>query len=833
MDMRDVAQMLSGRAEEFCRHFLPAGKRDGQRWRVGSVYNDPGDSMNVELSGPKAGQWYDHAAKDGGDLLEVLVRQGPHTKQQAADIARDWLRVEPFKPNGNHRPAFDPLTYEHFKLKRCPNACWEYRDIDGNLIGWACRFNHDDGGKDVFPLRWIDGKPKWLGWAKSRDERKPIYGIHTLKQRADAPVLIVEGEKTADAAQRLFQDLVVITWQSGASAVADADWETVAPLLAGRKLYLWPDNDPSGIKAMNYLRTRFSGSLMVDTSLLPPKWDLADPAPADVDLRALIDAASDPKPAKPNPGDSRPFRILGYDESQYFYLPFRSGIIRSFSAPEHTELNLNTLANDDYWESCHPGKHGADYKAAAKRLIADQECIGFFDEDKVRGLGCWIDGDRVVFHAGDRLFVNGANTPLHQHDSAFIYPRRKRIDVSLDQCASIEECSAFVHLCSRFTWKSREWFWLLPAYAFIAPVCGALDWRPHLWICGESSAGKSWLYSNVLVPLLGNTALRAVSVTTEAGIRQALGCDALNVIFDEIESKDDRANVRIQHVLELMRQASCETGGAILKGNTDGHARSYKIRSSFCLSSVSSPRLQPADESRISQIELVKSWTGDSKEWKATKALWRESVARPEICDRIRARSVSMAHIIRESSKTFTDLIAAHAGDARVGQQYGSLAAGLWCLENDQAPTVVQAEMWVSTFDWKTLSAKVSSGTDQEQARDVLLQGLVPLQDADGRSHQRSVGELLQIVRNSEPEAEAAIRALLHRGINYNRSEDAVEVACSNNELGKLFGKTHYADNWKRFFQRLNGAKDCFYQYLQFGVKTTRAVRVPWTQMFP
>jgi len=59
-------------------------------------------------------------------------------------------------------------------------------------------------------------------------------------------VLLVEGEKTADAAQQLFTEAVVSTWPCGCKAVGKADFSP----LKGRRVMLWPDADEVSIAAI-------------------------------------------------------------------------------------------------------------------------------------------------------------------------------------------------------------------------------------------------------------------------------------------------------------------------------------------------------------------------------------------------------------------------------------------------------------------------------------------------------------------------------------------------------------------------------------------------------
>ena len=97
---------------------------------------------------------------------------------------------------------------------------------------------------------------------------------------------MVEGEKTADAAQKLLPEYNVLTWSGGAGNVGKTNWEC----LAGREVIIWPDNDVGGLKAADTLQKTIS-SVNVEKGIdgfvgvvtlphdLPEKWDLADKLP--------------------------------------------------------------------------------------------------------------------------------------------------------------------------------------------------------------------------------------------------------------------------------------------------------------------------------------------------------------------------------------------------------------------------------------------------------------------------------------------------------------------------------------------------------------------------
>jgi len=128
---------------------------------------------------------------------------------------------------------------------------------------------------------WHDPMPPW-----------PLYRAAALLERPDAPVLVLQSEKAAEAAVNLFADHVCVTWPGGSHAVNQAD---VLPLL-GRDVVLWPENDGRGATAMARLRVRLGGVARAVVVLDLPRtwprgWDVAWPLPSGVTqdvLRTLL-----------------------------------------------------------------------------------------------------------------------------------------------------------------------------------------------------------------------------------------------------------------------------------------------------------------------------------------------------------------------------------------------------------------------------------------------------------------------------------------------------------------------------------------------------------------
>ncbi|MBI1206884.1 MAG: DUF927 domain-containing protein [Azospirillum sp.] len=179
-----------------------------------------------------------------------------------------------------------------------PTTTWPYRLADGRLVGLVARFDGVDDGrpaKEVLPYSWCELPDGRRGWrAKAFPEPRTLYLLPELARRPDAPVLVVEGEKAADAAAGRFADHAVTTSPGGAKAAGKADWSA----LAGRRLVIWPDHDgPGRAYAGDVARLALAAAALEVRVVavpddFPPAWDLADPSPEGADLDALLAAAA-------------------------------------------------------------------------------------------------------------------------------------------------------------------------------------------------------------------------------------------------------------------------------------------------------------------------------------------------------------------------------------------------------------------------------------------------------------------------------------------------------------------------------------------------------------
>jgi Domain of unknown function (DUF6371) len=173
---------------------------------------------------------------------------------------------------------------------------WIYKDAFGDDMGAVARYEtivtNGGGRHKQFRPFVVDGEELVC---KGFVEPRPLYGLDRLAARPEAPVLVVEGEKTADAASELFPDYVAVTAPGGSNAAGKADWSP----LQGRQVVVWPDNDKAGAGFAKAVFKRVPQARVVDLLKgLPDKWDLADDAPVGVvhaDLvRMLAEAKAEP-----------------------------------------------------------------------------------------------------------------------------------------------------------------------------------------------------------------------------------------------------------------------------------------------------------------------------------------------------------------------------------------------------------------------------------------------------------------------------------------------------------------------------------------------------------
>lgn len=233
--------------------------------------------------------------------------------------------------------------YRYYSSKGIPVGCVVRcdKDINGDNVKSFAQFSYD----------WI--KKRWqASWS---GDGKPLYNLQEITARPDVPVMIVEGEKTAEAAKLLFPEYVVTTSCMGSASPRSSNWSA----LAGRDVIIARDNDLTG--------SRYAKSLD-DILTKQGAKSISGLSPLRLGSYTIIDG----KPTK-----------------------------REYGTPEKYDL-ADSLADGWTAELINEWKNHEDFSPFFE---ATKDVIALGEELK--------DGDKVIYLKGKRYKLNSKNNILY------------------------------------------------------------------------------------------------------------------------------------------------------------------------------------------------------------------------------------------------------------------------------------------------------------------------------------------------------------------------------------------------------------------------------------
>lgn len=249
-----------GSCVDFAEQVIGTRVTDG---RCVAIWRD-GERDSVAIDREK---WYDHAAQEGGGLIELCARtkfggMDAAAIQQAQEYLGDWLHLEEVQLRKNpagSRNRHDELIAEGYTEK----ARYEYKDLTGKLVYFVCRMEHPAKKKE-----FLQGTPDHWGIS----DVTPIpYNWQAVN--ASDWCVIVEGEKDVET---LKKDNVPATTNSGGAKKWRSEF---AEFLRGKKVIILPDNDEPGEEHAQMIARDLTGKAasvkIVRVSKLP-KGDVTD-----------------------------------------------------------------------------------------------------------------------------------------------------------------------------------------------------------------------------------------------------------------------------------------------------------------------------------------------------------------------------------------------------------------------------------------------------------------------------------------------------------------------------------------------------------------------------
>ena len=897
---------------EIIEKHVPLKKRGSEFYGVCPFHDDEKESLQVNESK----QVFKCFACDGvgGDSIKFLMLLGRNFHEACEEINGGEIEkeitvsthekkkriVEPvWKPAPLPWPDY-PEGFKHFEFG-VPSKVWAYHNAAAVVMGYVARFDITEGEKHVLPLTYATNGTKsqwrWLGLPTPR----PLYNLHLITENPDAKIIVVEGEKTADAAQEFLNpaEYVVTAWIGGAMGIKNAKW---APL-EGRDVILWPDHDTLqkygnkhqkageikpwheqpgnfAMLAINELIKEISTAVKwVDVpEKFPHKWDAADQDWSKNDdilefiKRNLVDVPAVPESENSETDESDPvelkivkmtpeskknpplppvddtpkqsnislddyFRFLGYDTDEnsrlvYYFFSYDAKSVIKLSPSSMSKANLMMLAPINVWEDRFRGggRQKLNIDAAQQYLMMKSHQTGVFREKYIRGRGAWLDDKKIIIHTGEHLLVGNEQHSLKGFKSKFVYQIGENLDIGTENGAKSKQAVKLIEQMNWLEWERGVNAYLLAGWCVIAPFCGVLDWRPHIWVTGPAGSGKSWVMDNIIKRLMGEVAIVVQGKTTEAGVRGMLQSDARPVLFDESDVDGYTDRERIQSVLALARSSSYRDGGVIGKGTQSGAAKSYSVRSCFAFSSIGIQLNQQSDRSRFTTLGLRSFEKTKSKEDFAKFELNWNKTFNVDFVHRLQSRTMQLLPVILKNAHTFADAAAHLIGNRRIGDQIGGMLAGAYSLTSAKVVTYETALEWCKKRDWEDEKG-LEATKDENQLFATIISYVVDLESQSGFL-KRTIGELVLAASGKENAAgilkETAADRLRRIGIIVR--EDELLIANNAPGIKEIIKNTAWARGHNKVLERIEGARKVEPRRFVPGLNS-RSVAVPLSML--
>ncbi len=803
------------------------------------------------------GMWADFATGDKGDIIDLYayiyhLDNKEACKQLSEKYLHDYQSKKSPQKGGYSKGKLKTITpipkdvskpsFTHFNYGK-PSHVWEYKNQLGESLGFICRYDLADGTKQILPRTYVEDENATRKWSwRQFNEPRPLYGLEKLIDK-EKPVLICEGEKATDAAQRLMGDKVLtLCWTGGSNAIKKADFSP----LKNRNIFIWPDADAPGLKAAESVKIALQDiaseiKIALPENSRPKAWDAADAEKEGLNKEQTVlflqnghkrylekQSEQEKKNQKHKAekekhesvqsefGGELPFQILGYNKGSYYYLPHKGQQIIELSASAHNSLNLLQLAPLSFWQVTFPKASAAtvDWQQAADHLISMATSKGIYSPlDQRRGLGAWNDNDISVLHLGDSLLIDGKPTPLRGFESNFTY--EKALPLKLHSHKPLDDISAnmLLTICQSLKWQNPLSGKLLAGWIVSAMVGGALSWRPHIWLSGSAGSGKTTVMRDIIGRTLKGIALEVEGKTTEAGIRAKLGYDALPILFDEAEAEDETDAKRMKGILDLARVASSESGGLVYKGSINGKANAFRVRSNFCFSSINTSISHYADQTRITPLILRSLRTNNLTERKQNQEDFTELMRliithlTPAFSSGLLLRASLNIHVLLHNIEAYAAAGVTTLGNRRYGDQIAPMLAGAKLLTSTQKIGFDEALEEIKTHNWAAHTA-IETQTDEERLLQTIYEHLIRCHDGT----EKTIKETIEIASENAYGDSDFNKDLARRGIRVvtvptTSMEKGVHFSVNSGGLKDILKNTPWAADWSRPLLSLGAQK--------------------------
>lgn len=492
---------------------------------------------------------------------------------------------------------------------------------------------------------------------------------------------------------------------------------------------------------------------------------------------------------------------LGYEGGTYYFLPRDQGQVVELAAPSlSSPANLFQMATPEQYMSItgnYDMKHSDIANAFMPILINLCHAQGVYEPSRVYGAGAWRLGSKVYVNKGNEVY-RAEHGDVVPHSSLKIngVMVKEAKSYSLDgEALRNADAHKLVQICTALTWSRPISGMLLAGWLVLAPIGGALRWRPHVFITGQKGAGKSTVMEKIVEPILGDTGIRMDGGSTEAGLRKLVKGSSRPVIMDEFEAENKKDAESVSKILTWTRKAS--SGGMIVNANAQ-----YRAQSCVCFAAINPMITQGADADRITLLELAVNKSLNSEAQYDTLLEMIHETITPEYSDALIKRSVDNIDTLITNCEMFSKHASRILKSKRAGDQIGPMLAGAYLLHSTKVATDEEAEAWCMKQDWSWIEEQ-NDGSDSERLMRRVLNSLIEYTSHD-RTGKMPVSELISRVYHDAVDAKDCQAALGRVGMAVK--DGMLCVANQDEQLSRLLEGTAWTA-YKNSMLRYPGAQ--------------------------
>jgi len=508
-----------------------------------------------------------------------------------------------------------------------------------------------------------------------------------------------------------------------------------------------------------------------------------------------------------------PFKYLGRSkENDYYYYSFMINDILKLPPAGHTNFNLMQLATIEEWESSYQNIPLSKippllFDKIVKRTIGKKL---FNPDDRARGTGVWREKGDIIVNCGDKIYKNNELTEFYKVNGKYVYISGESLP-PIKQEYDTEEFLHFRNLLAMPTWDMPSSGMLLAGWIAIAPLCSSLNYRPHVFITGESNSGKS-IIVDIVRMALKDLSFNVDGDSTEASIRQTMGRNAQPVIFDEAEGGTGSQETSIDKVLTLMRAAS--TGGSVKKYGQD----KFVSQSPFCLSAVNAPMKKATDESRISTLKLNRNRRPDAEEHFKNLMIYKEEHLNEFFSVKLFSYIIEHETTITANMETLRVILRERLKDPRAAQLISIMLSGWHILGSTELLTPEAAKKIVDMNQW---GEHTTAFEDSDSLRLINYLNLSLVKVNCGITQgmrDATISEIIYSCLHADGIIDDKYADSLLKNYSIRVEKDFVYIGHKNPSLSKILRNTIWGGNkWKANLLRIEDATEQKRKYLSRG----------------